>query len=112
MSLSVLMIYDKTIYMTTYLVSLETRAIGYLFSINRYYKCEDTPNFCRNTFLNSFLKVYCMLSAFDRFSRHLKKLFQVQIFLPTWLVKISYSLKIFKGADKRAQLVPFPLLLK
>ena len=43
MSFSVLMTYDKTIYMTTYLVSFKTREITYLFSISKYHKGEDTP---------------------------------------------------------------------
>ena len=34
MNLSVLMHYDKTMYMITYLVSLEMREISYLFNIN------------------------------------------------------------------------------
>ena len=43
MNLSVIITYDKTIYRTTHLVSLETREISYLFNINKYHKGEDTP---------------------------------------------------------------------
>ena len=37
------MIYKKITNMITYLVSLETREISYLFNMNKYYKGEDTP---------------------------------------------------------------------
>ena len=43
MSFSVLMTYDKIIYVMTYLVSFKTREISYLFIINKYHKGEDTP---------------------------------------------------------------------
>ena len=43
MNLSVLMTHNKITNMITYLVSLETREISYLFNINKYYKGEDIP---------------------------------------------------------------------
>ena len=97
MSLSVLMTYGKTIYMITYLVSLETREISYLFNANKYHKGEDTPRLIpvEINLATVFYKRIVCFQAFDKFSRHLKKVFHVQIFLPTWLVKISFSLKDF-----------------
>ena len=35
----------KTIFMITYLVSLEMREISYLFNINKYHTGEDTPRY-------------------------------------------------------------------
>ena len=95
MIFSVLMTYDKTVCMTTFLVFLETREISYLFNINKYHKCEDTA---RHTHVKIhlstvFYKCIVCFQAFERFSRHLKKVFYVQKFLATWLVKISFSLK-------------------
>ena len=37
------MTYGKTLYMITYLVSLETRKISDLFNANKYHKLEDKP---------------------------------------------------------------------
>ena len=43
MNLSVLMTYNKITNVITYLVSLETREVSYLFNMNKHYKDEDTP---------------------------------------------------------------------
>ena len=89
------MTYNKTIYMITYVVSLETREISYLFNVNKYHKCEDAP---RHTSVEInlstvFYKCIVCFQAFERFSRHLKKVFHVQKFLATWLIKISFNPK-------------------
>ena len=89
------MTYDKTVYMITYLVFLETREISYLFNISKYHKWKDTA---RHTHVEIhlsavFYKCIVCSKAFERFSRHLKKVFHVQNFLATWLVKISFSPK-------------------
>ena len=90
--------YDKTIYMTTYLDFLETRETSYLFNINKYHKCKGTA---RHTHVKIhlstvFYKCIVCFQAFERFSRHLKKVFYVQKFLATWLVNISFSPKDFQ----------------
>ena len=98
MSLSDLMTYGKTIYMITYLVSLETREISYLFNTNKYRKGEDTPRHIPVEIHLSTVFYKCIIvcfQTFDKFSKHLEKVFHVQIFLPTWLVKISFSAKDF-----------------
>ena len=85
MRLSILMAYGKTICMISYLVSLETREINYLFNTNKYHKVEDTPRHIPVEIHLSTVFYKCMVffKAFDKFSRHLEKGFQVQIFLPT-----------------------------
>ena len=87
----------KIIYMITYLVSLETREISYLFNTNKYHKGGDTPRLIPveiNLAIVFYKRIVCF-QAFDKFSRHLKKVFHVQIFLPACLVKISFSPKDF-----------------
>ena len=89
------MTYGKIIYMIAYLVSLEAREISYLFNTNnKYHKGEDTPRHILSKYICRQFSVVCF-QVFDKFSRHLEKLFQVQTFLPTWLVKISFSPKDF-----------------
>ena len=98
MSLSVLMTYGKTIYMITYLVSLESE-ISYLFNTNKYQNGEDTPMHIPVEIHMSTVLCKCIIvcfPTFDKFSKHLEKVFHVQIFLPTCLVKISFSPKDFK----------------
>ena len=87
MSLSFLMTCGKTIYMITYLVSLGTREISYLFNTSKYRKGEDTPRHISVKMHMStvFYKCIVCFQVFDRFSRHLQKVFHVQIFLPIWL---------------------------
>ena len=79
------MSYDKTIYMITYLVPLETREISYLFDINKYCKDKDTPTHIsvKMHLSTVFYKCIAYFKAFERFSRHLEKVFHVQIFLTT-----------------------------
>ena len=91
------MTYGETIYMITYLVSLETREIGYLFNTSEYRKGEDTLRHIPVEIHLStvFYKCIVCFQAFDKFLRHLEKVFHVQIFLPTWLVKISFIPKDF-----------------
>ena len=92
------MTHDKTVYMITYLVFLEMRAISYLFNINKYHKCEDTAkhNHVKIHLSTVLYKRIVCFQAFERFSRHLKKVFYVQKFLATWLVNISFSPKDFQ----------------
>ena len=91
------------------LVSLKTKEISYLFNINKYHKCEDTPRQTVEIHLSTvFYKCIVCFGAFERFSRHLKKEFHVQKFLATWLVKVSFSPKDFQ----RHRQGPFLLLLK
>ena len=92
------MTYDKTVYMITYLVFLDTREISYLFNITKYHKCEDTA---RHTHVKMhlstvFYKCIVCFQVFERFLRHLEKEFYVQKFLATWLVNISFSPKDFQ----------------
>ena len=54
--------------MITYLVSLETREISYLFDMNKYHIGEDTPRHISveihlNTSADNFLETHCMLSG-------------------------------------------------
>ena len=97
MSLSLLMTYGRIIYMITYLVSLETNEISYSFNINKYHKDEGTPRLIsvEINLVTVFYKCIVCVQAFDKFSRHLEKVVHVQIFLPTWLVKMSFSPKDF-----------------
>ena len=83
MSLSVLMTYGIIIYMITYLVSLETREISYLFNANKYHKGEDTPRLIpvEINLATVFYKRIVCFQAFDKFSRHLGKVFQPERFL-------------------------------
>ena len=83
------MTWGKTIYMITYLVSLETREKRYLFNTNKYRKGEDTPRHISvKTHLSTvFYKCIVCFQVFNKFSRHLQKGIHVQIFLPTWLPK-------------------------
>ena len=46
-----------------------------------------------------------MRSDLERFSKHLKKVFHVHIFLSSRLVKISFTTKDFQDTDKCAQIV-------
>ena len=57
------MTYGKTIYMITYLVSLEMREISYLFNTNKYHKGKDTP---RHIPIKIYLSTVfsCMFSGF------------------------------------------------
>ena len=91
------MAYGKIIYMITYLVSLETRKISYLFNTNKYHKDDDTPRLIpvKINLATVFYKLVVCLQTFAKFSRHLEKVFHVQIFLPSWLSKLSFSLKDF-----------------
>ena len=89
------MTYGKTIYMITYLVSLETREITHLFNTNKYHKAEDTPRHIPVEILLStvFYKCIVCFQTFDKFSENLGKVFFVQIFLLSWLVENSFSPK-------------------
>ena len=73
------MAYGKTIYMITYLVSLETRQINYSFNTNKYHKAEDTPRHIPVEIHLPTVAYKCMVcfKAFDKFSRHLEKVFHV-----------------------------------
>ena len=92
MSLSVSMEYGKTVYMITYLVSLETREMNYLINTNKYHKSEDTPRHIPVEIHLSPVFYTCMVcfQAFDKFSRYLEKVFHVQI-----LLKIYFNPKDF-----------------
>ena len=110
MNLSVLMQYDKTIYMITYLVSLEMREISYLFNIN-IIKAEIY--FCSNTLADNFLEVYCMLSGIRQIFKTPGNSISCTDIFTNLVDKFFFSSrKIFKDTGKRAQLVPFLLLLK
>ena len=91
------MTYGKIIYMITYLVSSETREISYLFNTNKYHKGEGTPRLIpvEINLATVFYKCIVCFQAFNKFSRHLEKVFHIQISLPAWLVKISFSPKDF-----------------
>ena len=81
-----------------YLVSLETSETSYLLNVNKYHKGEDTHRHISVEIhlLKIFYKYIVCFQTFDRFSKHLEKAFHVQIFLPTWLVKISFLPKYFQ----------------
>ena len=66
--------------------------------MNKYHKCEDTLTHTSAEIHLSkvFYKCIVCFQAFKRFSRHLKKVFHVQKFLATWLVKVSFSPKDFQ----------------
>ena len=87
MSLSVLMTYGKTFYMITYLVFFGKREISYLFNTNKYHKGEDTLRDIPVEIHLSPVFYKCIIicfQTFDKFSKHLEKVFHVQIFSPTW----------------------------
>ena len=70
----------------------------YLESQSNIYKGEDTPRHISVEIHLSTVFYRCIVyfQAFDIFSRHLKKVFHVQIFLPTRLVKITFRPKDFQ----------------
>ena len=75
--------YNKTIYMITYLVSLEKREISYLLNTNKFHKDEDTP---RHVSVEIYLLTvfYSVLYVF-RLSTNSQDISRTDI-LPVWLV--------------------------
>ena len=75
------MTYDKTIYVITYLASLGTREITYLFNINKDHKGKETPRHIsvKIHLWTVFYKCIVCFFTFNRFSRLLEKVFHVQI---------------------------------
>ena len=74
------------------------REISYLFNTNKYQKGEDTPRHIPVEIRLPRVFYKCIIicfQTFDKFSKRLEKVFHIQIFLPTWLVKISFSPKDF-----------------
>ena len=66
------MTYDKTVYMITYLVFLDTREMSYLFNITKYHKCEDTA---RHTHVKIDSKDFQSILRTEIFSNLVSKYF-------------------------------------
>ena len=69
-----------------------------MFDLTNVTEDEDIPRyiFVETHLWIFFYKCIVYFQVFERFSRYLKKVFHVQIFLPTRFVKISINLKNFQ----------------